>query len=147
MRKLPLWMALATVLGVSSAAAQVYPSRTVKIVVPLPPGATADILPRIIADKLTLKWAHPRDYREPARCRTKPRRRDCRQGGSRRLHAACHAAGSTCHQSALLSETRLRSGGVRSCHHHGHLVVYAGCQPEGAGIDPAGANCLCKSQP
>src|SRR5262245_26850651 len=51
----------------------------------------------------------PRDYREPARCRTKPRRRDCRQGGSRRLHAACHAAGSTCHQSALLSETRLRS--------------------------------------
>ena len=59
MRKLPLWMALATVLGVSSAAAQVYPSRTVKIVVPLPPGATADILPRIIADKLTLKWAHP----------------------------------------------------------------------------------------
>jgi len=52
-------MALATVLGVSSAAAQVYPSRTVKIVVPLPPGATADILPRIIADKLTLKWAHP----------------------------------------------------------------------------------------
>src|SRR5499426_1437735 len=59
MSKLPLWMALATVLGVSSAAAQVYPSRTVKIVVPLPPGATADILPRIIADKLTLKWAHP----------------------------------------------------------------------------------------
>src|SRR5215471_6613758 len=59
MRKLPLWMALATVLGVSSAAAQVYPSRTVKIVVPLPPGATADILPRIIADKLTLKWAQP----------------------------------------------------------------------------------------
>ena len=37
MRKLPLWMALATVLGVSSAAAQVYPSRTVKIVVPVPP--------------------------------------------------------------------------------------------------------------
>src|SRR5262249_61646292 len=44
-----LWMALATVLGVSSAAAQVYPSRTVQIVVPLPPGATAGILPRLIA--------------------------------------------------------------------------------------------------
>src|SRR5262249_42951515 len=134
-----LWMALATVLGVSSAAAQVYPSRTVKIVVPLPPGATADILPRIIADKLTLKWAH--------RCRTKPRRRDCRQGGSRRLHPPCHAAGSTCHQPALLSEARLRSGRLRSCHHHGHFVVHVGCEPKGACVNPAGADCLCKSQP
>jgi tripartite-type tricarboxylate transporter receptor subunit TctC len=58
-RKLHLWVALATVLSSASAAAQVYPSRMIKIVVPLPPGATADTLPRIIADKLTLKWGQP----------------------------------------------------------------------------------------
>jgi tripartite-type tricarboxylate transporter receptor subunit TctC len=59
MRKLPLWVALATLLSIASAAAQVYPSRPIKIVVPVPPGATADTLPRIIADKLTLKWSQP----------------------------------------------------------------------------------------
>jgi tripartite-type tricarboxylate transporter receptor subunit TctC len=58
-RKLHLWVALATLLSIASAAAQVYPSRMIKIVVPLPPGATADTLPRIIADKLTLKWGQP----------------------------------------------------------------------------------------
>jgi tripartite-type tricarboxylate transporter receptor subunit TctC len=36
-----------------------YPSRTVKIVVPLPPGPAADVLPRILADKLASKWGRP----------------------------------------------------------------------------------------
>ena len=35
-----------------------YPSRPIKIVVPLPPGPTADLMPRIIADKLTARWGH-----------------------------------------------------------------------------------------
>src|SRR5262245_21519869 len=59
MRKLPLWVAVAILVSIASAAAQVYPSGTIKMVVPLPPGATADTLPRIIADKLTLKWGQP----------------------------------------------------------------------------------------
>src|SRR5262245_57322103 len=59
MRKLPLWVAVAILVSIASAAAQVYPNRAIKIVVPLPPGATADTLPRIIADKLTLKWGQP----------------------------------------------------------------------------------------
>jgi tripartite-type tricarboxylate transporter receptor subunit TctC len=33
-----------------------YPNRTIKIVVPTPPGAILDILPRIIADKLSAQW-------------------------------------------------------------------------------------------
>jgi len=37
----------------------VYPSRPIRIIVPLPPGATADTLPRIIGEKLTLKWGQP----------------------------------------------------------------------------------------
>ena len=33
-----------------------YPSRTIKIIVPVPAGASADFLPRIIADKLAARW-------------------------------------------------------------------------------------------
>ncbi len=42
-----------------TARAQDYPTRTVKIVVPFPPGGTADIMPRIIADWLSRKWGQP----------------------------------------------------------------------------------------
>jgi len=50
------WLAAAP----SSTLAQAdYPSRPIKIVVPLPPGGTADILPRIIGDKLQAKWSQP----------------------------------------------------------------------------------------
>ena len=55
--------ALCTMLAAASlaapAAAQDYPTRTIKIVVPIPPGATADTMPRIIADKLKDKWGQP----------------------------------------------------------------------------------------
>ena len=36
-----------------------YPNRTIKIIVPLAPGGTADVLPRIIGDKLTARWRQP----------------------------------------------------------------------------------------
>jgi tripartite-type tricarboxylate transporter receptor subunit TctC len=36
-----------------------YPSRTIKIVVPLAAGGVADIVPRMLADKLSAKWAQP----------------------------------------------------------------------------------------
>jgi len=37
-------------------AAQDYPNRTIKIVVPVPPGPLLDVVPRIIAEKLSSKW-------------------------------------------------------------------------------------------
>jgi tripartite-type tricarboxylate transporter receptor subunit TctC len=36
-----------------------YPSRMIKIIVPVPPGASVDILPRIVADKLAARWGQP----------------------------------------------------------------------------------------
>ena len=36
-----------------------YPSRAVKVVVPLPPGPTADILPRVLAERLAARWRQP----------------------------------------------------------------------------------------
>src|SRR5262245_44954307 len=36
-----------------------YPSRTVKLVVPLPPGPVADVLPRLLAEKLSARWGQP----------------------------------------------------------------------------------------
>ena len=36
-----------------------YPSRLIKIVVPVPPGAFADTLPRLIGEKLAALWGQP----------------------------------------------------------------------------------------
>ena len=45
-----LGLALVAALTLShGAAAQDYPTRTVKIIVPFPPGGTADAMPRIVA--------------------------------------------------------------------------------------------------
>ena len=43
----------------SSARAQDYPDRTVKIIVPFPAGGTADAVPRLVADWLSRKWGQP----------------------------------------------------------------------------------------
>src|SRR5690242_2562049 len=51
--------ALAATLPVPGAAQTNFPNRTIKIVVPAPPGANLDTIPRIIADKLASQWGHP----------------------------------------------------------------------------------------
>src|SRR6478609_2590628 len=52
-----LVVALAATLALPFAAsAEDYPNRTVKIIVPFPPGGTADAMPRIVADFLAKKW-------------------------------------------------------------------------------------------
>jgi tripartite-type tricarboxylate transporter receptor subunit TctC len=44
---------------IAAASAQNYPDRTVKVIVPHPPGGTADAMPRVIADWLSRKWKQP----------------------------------------------------------------------------------------
>src|SRR5262247_2668076 len=39
--------------------AQDYPSRPIRIVVPYPPGGSADLVPRAVADKLQTMWGQP----------------------------------------------------------------------------------------
>jgi tripartite-type tricarboxylate transporter receptor subunit TctC len=41
------------------AAVEDFPNRTIKIVVPVPPGPLLDVVPRIIAEKLASKWNVP----------------------------------------------------------------------------------------
>lgn len=43
----------------TSAAQESYPNRVIKIVVPFAAGTTADVIPRLIGDKLTAKWGQP----------------------------------------------------------------------------------------
>jgi tripartite-type tricarboxylate transporter receptor subunit TctC len=61
--KLIVWtllLATAPIAGGGAATAQNdYPNRTIKMVVPIPPGVTADLMPRVIADKLAARWGHP----------------------------------------------------------------------------------------
>ncbi|MFL6797523.1 MAG: Bug family tripartite tricarboxylate transporter substrate binding protein [Xanthobacteraceae bacterium] len=46
-------------LGNAAFAQEVYPSRTVKIVIPSAPGSTTDTLARMLADQLSQKWGKP----------------------------------------------------------------------------------------
>src|ERR1043166_9565688 len=53
-------LAIAAVAASTAALAQAnYSNRAIHIVVPLPPGAAADTLPRIIGEKLTARWGQP----------------------------------------------------------------------------------------
>src|SRR3989449_6154389 len=47
---------VALLLAQAPAYSQAYPSRTVRIVIPFPPGGTSDILARTLAQKLTDEW-------------------------------------------------------------------------------------------
>jgi tripartite-type tricarboxylate transporter receptor subunit TctC len=47
---------VATLMLPAASAAQDYPNRTVRIIVPYPAGGTADAMPRIVADFLSRKW-------------------------------------------------------------------------------------------
>jgi len=51
-------LAAALVLGLP-AHAQDYPNKQIKIIVPFPPGASTDVLARLVGNKLRAKWGQP----------------------------------------------------------------------------------------
>jgi tripartite-type tricarboxylate transporter receptor subunit TctC len=52
-------LAALSALAAPGASAQEYPARPIRIIVPFPAGGTADVMPRIFADKLSQKWGQP----------------------------------------------------------------------------------------
>ena len=56
----PLLAAALLAAAPAAASAQAdFPNRPIRIIVPLAPGGTADTLPRMVGEKLTLKWGQP----------------------------------------------------------------------------------------
>ena len=60
MNKVLKLLAAAAILAIHSLAfAQAWPAKTIKIIVPYPPGGTSDILARALGPKLTEAWGQP----------------------------------------------------------------------------------------
>jgi tripartite-type tricarboxylate transporter receptor subunit TctC len=55
----PLMVAALSVAAPAAFAQSDFPNRPIRIVVPLAPGGTSDLLPRMIGEKLTLRWGQP----------------------------------------------------------------------------------------
>ena len=100
-------VALALLLaGADLAAAQTYPSRPIRIVVPLPPGANGDLMPRILAQQLAAKFGQSVVIENrPGAAQNLGAELVYRR--ARRLHALGHAAGTAGDQPELLSQARL----------------------------------------
>jgi tripartite-type tricarboxylate transporter receptor subunit TctC len=60
LRRITLAALIAAVgIAASEAMAQTYPSRPIRVIVPLPPGANGDLMPRILGERLSARWGQP----------------------------------------------------------------------------------------
>ena len=92
-------MDLGVVLGGTSleapttASAQTYPDRSVRIIIAFSAGGTIDTLGRIVAQKLSEAWGQIGVRGEPSRRQRQYRRRRRGAGAAGRLHAPPRRAG------------------------------------------------------
>lgn len=54
-----LFVTLALAAAAFAVQAQDWPSKAVRIIVPFPAGGSADLLPRVVGEKLAERWGHP----------------------------------------------------------------------------------------
>ena len=86
-----LMAAIAFVLLVPAASAQNYPDHSVKIIVPVGPAGSYDLLGRLVADQLTKRHGAVVRCREPARRRQRHRHPVGRRQ-RRRMATRCSSA-------------------------------------------------------
>ena len=140
-------LALVLLAPATPAAAQTYPSRPIRIVVPLPPGANGDLMPRILAQHLSANLGQPVVIENRPGAAQNLGAEIVYRVGARRLHAVRHAAGAAGDQPELLSQARLRSDAVRAGHHHGEAALHPGGASQGAGDDVCGVHRLRRANP
>ena len=72
--------------GATPGSAQAWPTKPIKVVVPLTAGSATDVMARIVFDEVSQQVGQTDRDREPARRRQLDRHERGRQGRSRRLH-------------------------------------------------------------
>ena len=132
----------------AGAGAQEWPQKAVRIIVPFPAGGSADVLPRIIGEKLAQQWGQPVivDNRPGAAGNIGAERGV--PGRARRLHAALRAAAAARDQSPAVSEARLRLDAVRADDgDRARSPTCCWCTRRCSANSVAGADCAREEQP
>ena len=83
--------ALSSGLRMRTAAAQAWPSRHLRLIVPFVPGGATDAIARTVGHRLSEVWGQQVVIENKRRRRRQYRRRDGRAVGARRLHDAASA--------------------------------------------------------
>ena len=112
----------------TAAAAQQYPTKPIRLIIPFPPGGSNDVVGRLIAHAAE-RAARPADHRrQPRRRRRRDRHRACVAGTEGRLHAADHFDRARGQSLALRPQGPLRPDQSRS-----RRSRHARLRPERAG--------------
>ena len=112
-------IAVAFVAGIVSARAQDYPSRSITVIVPFPPGGASDVVARIVTNQMSRISRAILHYRKCQRRRRHGRRRARGGRRTRRLHAACSGHGLACGGTGAHAKRQVRSAnGLRADRHH-----------------------------